>query len=81
MFTESKAVNEETVKIRQEFMPDSNNKGGIHIMGEICPWSDPYIAQMRYYLGPLKLKYKCVMTYTHNVLLGMGFGMTIIFPC
>ncbi len=26
-------------------------------MGEICPRSDPDIAHMRYYLGPLKLKY------------------------
>ncbi len=31
-------------------------KGGVHIMGEICPRSDPDIAHMRYYLGPLKLK-------------------------
>ncbi len=33
-------------------------KGGVHIMGEICPRSNPDIAHMRYYLGPLKLKYK-----------------------
>ncbi len=26
-------------------------------MGEICQWSDPDIAHMRYYMGPLKLKY------------------------
>ncbi len=33
-------------------------KGGVHIMGEICPRSDPDIAHMRYYLGPLDLKYR-----------------------
>ncbi len=38
-------------------------------MGEICPRSDPYIAHMRCYLGPLKLKYKylfsqCTTGYT-----------------
>ncbi len=32
------------------------HKGGVHIRGEICPRSDPDIAHMRYYLGPLKLK-------------------------
>ncbi len=31
-------------------------EGGVHILGEICPRSDPDIAHMRYYLGPLKLK-------------------------
>ncbi len=36
----------------------SELKGGVHIRGEICPRSDPDIAHMRYYLGPLKLKYK-----------------------
>ncbi len=45
-------------------------------MGEICPRSDPDIAHMRYYLGPLKSKYN-----THKVPLGMGFGITLIFPC
>ncbi len=50
-------------------------------MGEICPRSDPDIAHMRYYLSPLKLKYKYVMTYSHNVPLGMGFGITLFFPC
>ncbi len=50
-------------------------------MEEICPRSDPDIAHMKYYLGPLKLKYKRVMTYSHNVPLGMGFGITLIFPC
>ncbi len=46
-------------------------------MGEICPRSDPDIAHMRYYLGPLKLKYG----YSHNVPLGMRFGIYLIFPC
>ena len=30
----------------------------LHIFGEICPRSDPDIAHMWYYLGPLKLKYR-----------------------
>ncbi len=30
-------------------------KGAVHILGEICPRSDPDIADMRYYLGPLQL--------------------------
>ena len=33
-------------------------KGGVHIIGEICPRSDPDITHMRYYLSPSKLKYK-----------------------
>ena len=33
-------------------------EGGVHIRGEICPRSNPDIAHMRYYHGPLKLKYK-----------------------
>ncbi len=32
------------------------HKGGVHIMGEICPRSDPDIAHMRYYLGPATLQ-------------------------
>ncbi len=34
-------------------------------MGEICPRSDPDIAHMRYYLGPLKLKYNFPMLNPH----------------
>ncbi len=52
-------------------------KGGVHILGEICPRSDPDIAHRGYYLDPLKLIYK---TYSHNVPLGMAFGITLIFP-
>ncbi len=50
-------------------------KVGSIYWGEICPRSDPDIAHMGYYLDPLKL------TYSHNVPLGMGFGITFIFPC
>ncbi len=32
-------------------------EGGVHIRGEICQRSDPDITHMRYYPGPLKLKY------------------------
>ncbi len=38
-------------------MLDSGPKGGVHIMGEICPRSDPDIAHMGYYLDPLQLTY------------------------
>ncbi len=41
-------------------------KGGVNIKG------DPDIAHMRYYPGPLKVKY---------VPLGMGFGITLNIPC
>ena len=41
-------------------------KGGVHIMGEICPRPDPDIALMKYYLG-LKL----------YVPLGMRFWITL----
>ncbi len=59
-------------------LKDSNKcagipEGGVNIMGESCPRSDPDIAHMRYYVGPVKLKY--VMTYSHNVPLGMGSGI------
>ena len=30
------------------------HKGGVHILGEICPRSDQDIAPMEYYLDPLK---------------------------
>ncbi len=36
-------------------------EGGVHIVGEICPRSDPDIDHMRYYLDPLKLK--CTIGY------------------
>ncbi len=41
-------------------------------MGGICPRSHPDIAHMTYYLGPLNLN-------SHNIPLGVRFGITLIF--
>ena len=49
-------------------------------MGGICLRSDSDIAYMRYYLDPLKLKYKCVMTYAYNVPLGIGIWDNFNIP-
>ncbi len=46
-------------------------QGAVHILGEICPRSDPDIAHMLYYLGPLKLKYKYFLIVYQR---GNGFG-------
>ncbi len=37
-------------------------KGGVHIMGEICPRSDPDIAHMKYSIDPLKLIYRPLLS-------------------
>ncbi len=37
------------------------SKGAVHILGEICPRSDPDIAHMKYYLDPIKLIYKTLL--------------------
>ena len=34
-------------------------RSSMEIQHTLCPRSDPDIAHMRYYPGPLKLKYKC----------------------
>ncbi len=40
---------------------NSNNKGGVHILGGICLRSDSDIAHMGYYLDPLKFIYKTLL--------------------
>ena len=42
------------------------DQGGVHILGEICPRSDPDIAHMGYYLDPIKLLYRTLLLYGHQ---------------
>ncbi len=46
-----------SVQICLEFV-----KGAVHILGKICPGSDPDIADMIYYLGPFKFS-QCTIGY------------------
>ncbi len=41
-------------------------KGAVHIMGEICPRSDPDIAHMGYCLDPIKFVYRTLLVYGHQ---------------
>ena len=46
-------------------------QGGVHIMGEICPRSNPDIAHVKYSIDPLKLIYRSLLLYDHQ---GARFG-------
>ncbi len=56
------SMNKELLAGRLAVVP----KGGVHIMGKICPRSDPDIAHMRYYLGPLKMRVCTLLLETRS---------------
>ena len=62
-----------TVLVRLTFRHRHSEKGAVHILGEICPRSDPDISHMRDYLEPLKLHYiVCNDLYLYHI---KGYGI------
>ncbi len=55
-------------------------KGGVHTRGEICPRSDPDIPDMRYYLGPQKLKYDLFLQCTTGYEIWDNFNFPMLNP-
>ncbi len=57
-------------------------KGGVHILGEICPRSNPDIAHMGFYLlDPLKLIYKTLLMIVGGGEVGIDFGVLYSLDC
>ncbi len=46
---------------------DSVLKGAVHILGKICPRSDPDVAHMEYSMDPLKFIYKPLLMCPRQV--------------
>ncbi len=49
-------------------------KGGVHIMGKICPRSDPDIAHMKYSIDPQKLIHNTFKSYVIDSIFGPNFA-------